>query len=57
VARHTAEVLRALCDGEPLPPAPDGLDADLAGRLDRVRGALGGLFTAAGATVGGAPLP
>jgi hypothetical protein len=40
VARYTGALLRALCDGDPLPPAPIGLDTELAGRLDRVRRAL-----------------
>jgi hypothetical protein len=40
VARYTASLLRSLCDRQPLPEAPSGLDPDLAGRLDRVRGAL-----------------
>jgi hypothetical protein len=40
VARHTASLLRALCDGQPVPEAASGLESDLAGRLDRVRRAL-----------------
>jgi hypothetical protein len=48
VARHTASVLRALCEGQPVPEAPLGLDADLAARLDCVRHALIALFPSSG---------
>jgi hypothetical protein len=44
VARYTAALLRALSHGEPSPAPPTGLDPDLAGRLDRVRAAVTGLF-------------
>jgi hypothetical protein len=44
VARHTASLLRALCEDQPLPAPPSGLDPDLAARLARVREALIGLF-------------
>jgi hypothetical protein len=40
VARHTASLLRALCEGQPLPEPLSGLDPDLAKRLSRVRDAL-----------------
>jgi len=40
VARFTAAHLRALCDGEPEPEPPSGLDATFAERLDIVRVAL-----------------
>jgi hypothetical protein len=45
VARYTATLLRSLSDDRPPPSPPSGLDADLAGRLDRVRAAVTGLFT------------
>jgi hypothetical protein len=48
VARYTAALLRALSHGDPPPAPPSGLDADLAGRLDRVRAAVTGLFEPAG---------
>jgi hypothetical protein len=44
VARYTAALLRALSRGGPPPEAPGGLDADLAGRLDRVCTAVTNLF-------------
>ena len=44
VARYTAALLRALSDDEPPPAPPSGLGADLAGRLERVRTAVTGLF-------------
>jgi hypothetical protein len=47
VARHTAALLRALSDDEAPPPPPPGLDAHLAGRLERVREAVTGLFAPA----------
>jgi hypothetical protein len=40
VARYTAGLLRALCDGHPPPTAPPDVDGELARRLDRVSGAL-----------------
>ncbi len=49
VARYTAALIRALSDGRSTPAPPSGLDADLAGRLNRVRAAVIGLFTADGA--------
>jgi hypothetical protein len=48
VARHTAALLRTLSHDEPPPAPPAGLDADLAGRLDRVRAAVAGLFATDG---------
>jgi hypothetical protein len=51
VARHTAALLRALSQGEPLPAPPSGLDPDLAGRLERVRSAVTRLFAGDGATL------
>ena len=40
VARHTAGMLRSLCDGDPAPPPLTGVDAELARRLERVRTSL-----------------
>jgi len=40
VARYTATLLRALCDGHQPPTAPSGIDEDLTARLARVRTAL-----------------
>src|SRR5690606_7340430 len=40
VARHTAGLLRSLCDGDPAPPPLAGVDPELARRLERVRTAL-----------------
>jgi len=40
VARYTAGVLRTLCDGDPEPALPDGVEGELAARLGRVRDAL-----------------
>ena len=36
VARHTALLLRHLCDGGPAPVPPEGVDQDMAARLARV---------------------
>jgi hypothetical protein len=49
VARYTATVLRALCDGGPPPPPLTGVEADLAARLERVRSALGEIVRAGAA--------
>ena len=48
VALYTANLIRALSDGRSPPAPPPGLDADLVGRLNRVRAAVTGLFTADG---------
>jgi hypothetical protein len=52
VARYTAVLLRALTNDEPTPAAPSGLDTDLAGRLDRVRASVTGLFDGDGHAAG-----
>jgi hypothetical protein len=54
VARYTAALLRALSDGRSPPAPPSGLDPDLAGRLDRVRAAVTGLFVTGGIRTGAA---
>jgi hypothetical protein len=48
VAQYTAVLLRSLSHDEPPPQPPPGLDADLAGRLDRVRAAVVDLFASGG---------
>lgn len=37
VTRYTARALRALADGDPPPPVPDGLDGSMRSRLELVR--------------------